>query len=221
MLRNLFFSLSVSVVFAGCAGCPMPPGPGDGGDNDGGSADAGDNFAESAKGKVRFKRNVRLTVDYAQALGLSLTEVCNELGLYPCTTAVHALALGGVDPYGSGLYEPIPFSGSTSPIAIDRVALSACTTRVTRDQQNPAFGVIYKFPLDSSGKISNIEGSEVDLALTTLYERTVLRQPTDDEKTHLKGLYADIVASGKPEPGKAWMILSCFAVTTSVEFLFY
>jgi hypothetical protein len=213
----------VSLVFAGCVGCQQPGGDdgGSGGGAGGGGGGSGEEFAASAKGQVRFKRNIRLTIDYAQALGLQVTEVCNELGQYNCTALVHALSLGGVDPYGSGLYEPIPFSGSTSPIAIDRVALAACTTRVARDMANPAFGTIYKFALDGSGKISNIEGADVDLALTTLYERTLLRDPTDDEKKALKGLYADIVASGKPEPGKNWMILSCFAVTSSVEFLFY
>lgn len=227
MLRNLTLAaLVMALGVSGCAGCQ--PGGDDGGTGGGsggaggGSADLDGGLAVSAKGVVRFKRNIRLTVDFAQALGLTGAEVCNELGQYPCTTAVHALNLGGVDPYGSGLYEPLPFSGVTTPIATDRVALAACSTRVTRDLATPAFGVIYKLiNIDGAGKITNLEGSEVNLALDTLYQRTLLRDPTPQEKTHLKQLYADIVASGKPDPGRSWMILSCFAVTTSVEFLFY
>lgn len=226
MLRNLALAAVVMALgVSGCAGCQ--PGGDDGGTGGsggagGGSADLDGGLAVSAKGVVRFKRNVRLTVDFAQSLGLTTAEVCNELGLYPCTTMVHALNLGGVDPYGSGLYEPLPFSGVTTPIAVDRVALSACTTRVTRDLASPAFGVIYKLiPLDAAGRIADLESAQVNLALDTLYQRTLLRDPTPEEKGHLKQLYADILASGKPDPGRSWMILSCFAVTTSVEYLFY
>jgi hypothetical protein len=232
VLRNLLFAAVVmGLGVSGCAGCQQP-GPDDGGSGGGaggsGGAGGGGGFdldgglATSSKGVVRFKRNVRLTVDFAQALGLTTAEVCNELGLYPCTTVVHALNLGGVDPYGSGLCEPIPFTGVTSPIVTDRVALAACTTRVTRDLATPAFGLIYKLiAIDGTGKLVNVDSTEVGLALDTLYQRTVLRDATPEEKAHHKQLYADIVASGQPDPAKAWMILSCFAVTTSVEFLFY
>lgn len=226
MLRNLLFAAVVAAI-SGCAGCTGPGGDdggsGGGAGGSGGSGGAGGNgeIAQSSKGVVRFKRNVRMTVDFAQSLGLTTAEVCNELGQYPCTTLVHALNLGGVDPYGSGLFEPLPFTGITSPIVADRVALAACTTRVTRDQTAPLFGLIYKFAPDAAGKIANLEGSDVNLALDTLYQRTLLRDPTTQEKAHLKQLYRDIEATGKPDPAKAWMILSCFTVTTSVEFLFY
>jgi hypothetical protein len=226
VLRNLFIAAAVGAVFSGCVGCTMP-GPEDGGSGGGaggsGGAGGGDGFAESAKGVVRFKRNVRLTVDFAQTLALTPAAVCNELGQYPCTTVVHALSLGGVDPYGSGLYEPLPFSGVTGPIAIDRTALSACTARVNADLANPAFGTIFKMISvnGQTGKLTNLESPEVGASLDTLYQRALLRDPTDQEKTHLKQLYKDIEATGKPDPAKQWMILSCFAVTTSVEFLFY
>ena len=227
MLRNLLFAAVVmGAGFSGCAGCQLP-GPDDGGagggsGGSGGSGGAGGGLAVSEKGVVRFKRNVRMTIDFAQSLGLTGAEVCNELGQYPCTTAVHALNLGGVDPYGSGLYEPIPFTGVTSPIVTDRVALSACTTRVDRDRANPLGAIIYKLiPVDGAGKLTNLDGSEVGLALDTLYQRTLLRDPTAEEKAHHKQLYRDIEASGQPTPARSWMILSCFAVTTSVEFLFY
>lgn len=213
--------LAAALGLSGCAGC-QPPGPhggGDGGDG-GGRVDAG--YATSSKAALLFKRNVRLTADLAQALSLTAAEVCNELGQYPCTTVVHALTLGGVDPYGSGLYEPIPFTGITSPIAVDRVALAACTARVDRDLAAPALGAIYKLvAIDGAGKLANPDGVEVDLALDALYQRALLREPTAQEKAHHRALYAEVLAAGKPQPARAWMILACFAVTTSVEFLFY
>ena len=76
-------------------------------------------------------------------------------------------------------------------------------------------------PVPPRVRRGNLEGSDVNLALDTLYQRTLLRDPTTQEKAHLKQLYRDIEATGKPDPAKAWMILSCFTVTTSVEFLFY
>ena len=230
MLRNLFFaSAVVALSLSGCANCGGP-GPNDGGGGGsggsggaGGGSDLDGGFAQSAKGVIRFKRNVRMTNDFAQALGMTTAEVCNELGQYPCTTVVHALTVGGTDPYGSGLYEPIPFTGVTTPIVVDRVALAACTSRVTKDLATPATALIYKsIPVNgSAGTLVNLEGNEVSTAIDTLYQRTVLRDPTAAEKAHLKGLYTSIAATGKPDPAKSWMILSCFSVTTSAEFLFY
>lgn len=188
----------------------------------GGGAGGGSGFAASAKGIVRFKRNERLTGDYAKSLGLPQNAVCNELGLYPCATTVHHLALGGVDPYNIGLYEPVPFTGLTSPIVVDRVALSACIQRVMSDLTTPSTAVIFKgLTLDAMGKLTNVNAPEVKTALDTLYKQVVLRPVTDAEVGHLKQMYADILATNKPEAGKSWMTLSCFAVLTSVESVFY
>ena len=215
------------LLLALLAGCPDPgtggTGGGMGGGDGGGSGGSGggSSFAASAKANVRFKRNVRMTIDYAVALSLPLDQVCKELGLYQCTTAVHPLALGGVDPYGIGLYEPLPFTGLASPIVADRVALSACTLRVQGDLAAPSSAVIFKgLTPDAMGKI-NIDAPEVRTAIETLYKRAVLRLPTDTEVGHLQQLYRDIDATGKPGPATQWMQLSCFAVMTTVEALFY
>ena len=223
------------------AGCPVPLGGEDGGTGGGagggaaagggvggggggvggGSGGGGPSFAASAKGQVRFKRNERLTADMAKSLGIPFASVCNELGLYPCTTTVHHLSLGGVDAYNIGVYEPLAFTGLTSPIVVDRVALSACTQRVTADLATPSTALIFKaITLDATGKL-NVDSAEVKTALDLLYKQVVLRPVTDAEVGHLKKLYADIVATNKPQPGKMWMTLSCFAVLTSVESVFY
>jgi hypothetical protein len=73
---------------------------------------------------------------------------------------------------------------------------------------------------DASGKI-NIDAPEVRTALETLYKRALLRLPTDTEIAHLRQLYRDVDATGKPSPAAKWMQLSCFAVMTTVEALFY
>lgn len=195
-----------------------------GGGAGGGSAaggGGGSSFAASAKGLVRFKKNERLTADYAKSLGLQSNQVCNELGLYSCANVVHHLALGGVDPYNIGVYEPLPFTGLTSPIVTDRVALSACIQRVTADLATPATALIYKgITLDAMGKL-DVSAAPVKTAIDTLYKQVLLREPTAAEVGHLSQLYTDIAATGKPDPGKSWMTLSCFAVLTSVESVFY
>jgi hypothetical protein len=214
--------------------CPAPPngsGGGGGGGNGGGSAAGGGAggggdmgpppFAISGKGVVRFKRNIRLTTDFAIALGLPFDTFCQELGQYSCTLLVHPLALGGTDPYNSGLYEPLPFTGATSPIVIDRVALNGCLQRVTADLADPSTALIYKgITVDGAGKMDPTQQPVAD-AVTQLYQRIMLRNPTSAETEHLRQLYRDIEATGKPQPAQNWMTLSCFSVLSSVESVFY
>ena len=216
------------------AGCSAPGGGGDGGGSGGGTAGGsagggsggagggGDVFAISSKAQVRFKRNERLANDVTIGLGLGANTVCNELGLYSCATIVHPLSLGGVDAYNIGLYEPVPFTGLTTPIVVDRIALSACTQRVSLDFNAAGTPMIFKgITFDAAGKLTNIESPEVSAALDLLYKKIVLRPPTAAEVAHLKQLYVDIVALNKPDPGKSWLTLSCFAVVSSVESVFY
>ncbi len=221
MLPRLLLPCALAALLAACPSNP-PTGPGDEDAGVTNPADAGDGLARSAKANVRFKRNVRLTNDFAQALALPPGELCKELGLYSCTELVHPLAVGGVDPYNLGLYEPLPFTGATSPIVMDRVALTACIKRVEADLATPGSAVIFKgLTPDASGKLASLETAELRAALDTLYKRALLRPVTDAEVATLKGLYRDVEASGKPAPAKSWMELSCFAVLTSVESLFY
>jgi hypothetical protein len=205
---------------AGGEGGSGGAGGGSGGGS-GGSGGGGDSFAISTKGQVRFKRSERLANDLGQALGLPAASVCFELGQYPCTSVVHPLTLGGVDAYTLGMYEPIPLTGLTTPIVTDRVALAGCIERVNSDLLFADSALIFKGLIpDASGKL-NVESAEAKRAIDTLYKRALLRPPTAAEVGHLQQLYTDIVATHKPEPGKAWMQLSCFVVLTSVESVFY
>lgn len=196
-------------------------GGGSGGGAGGGVGGGSATFAASAKGVVRFKRNERMNGDFAKSLGLPQTGVCNELGLYPCSL-VHQLSLGGVDPYNIGLYEPVAFTGLTTPLVVDRVAIGACVARVKADLATPSTALIFRgVALDAAGKLVNVNAPEVKTALDLLYKQVLLRPVTDAEVDHLKQLYADVLATNKPEAGKMWMTLSCFAVLTSVESVFY
>lgn len=194
-------------------------GGGAGGGGGGGVVDAG--YARSAKGNLRFKGNERLTIDYSVALGLPLLEVCNELGQYSCSFIVHPVALGGVDPYGKGLFEPAPVTGATTPLVVERVALAACVKRVTLDLATPANAVVFKSIPVTAGRLSNPQAPEVRLALTELAQRAWLRDPTEGELALMLQLNTDIEATGVAEPAKVWMQAACFAAFTSAESVFY
>ena len=212
--------LLLAAMVVSALGCPGPGfGLNDGGAG-GGSVDAGPAFGISAKGTVRFKRNERLTFDFGNALSLPYDTLCKELGQYSCSLFVHPLALGGVDAYGSGLYEPLPFTGVTSPLVVDRIALAGCSQRVEADLASPLNAVIFKNIKLVDGKVDPTSVGAT-AALDALYKRVMQRPVTASELAHLAQLNADIVASGKPDPGRAWLTLSCFAVLTSVESIFY
>jgi hypothetical protein len=176
-------------------------------------------IATSGKAAVRFKRVARLSADFAHALALAPEQLCTELGKYPCG-AVHSVALGGVDPYATGLYEPLPFTGASSPMAVDRMALAACAARVTMDLAAPAQAAIFRIGVDAGGQM-RLDDPAVARSIDELHRRTLLRDATTTERALLKQLYLDVVATHEPEPARAWMKLACFVTLSSVESLFY
>ena len=176
---------------------------------------------ESKKAIVRFKRNDRIKTDFANALGIPEANLCMELGLYSCTDLVHSVALGAVEPYVIGLYEPLPRTGVTTPIVLDRVALSGCAQRIDLDLANPAGALIFRgLPIGADGKLLDLQAPGVASSLETMYRRGLQRHATEAEINHLKSLYADVDASS-PEAARDWALLSCFATLTTLESVFY
>ncbi len=185
-----------------------------------GSTDGG--LAISAKGSLRFKGPERFGNDLAAGLSLTPAELCNELGQYPCVTQVHGVSLGGVDPYVHGLYEAAPTTGAATSIVVDRTVLAACTARVTKDLTTPAQAVVFKnLSLTPQGKLSNIAGPEVSAAITELYHRGLLRDPTTAETATLVQLARDLEGTSSATPARGWMQAACFAVFSSAEAVFY
>jgi len=201
--------LAVAVGAAACGG-------GASGDDDDVGDDAGppaDASPASVKARIKFKGNDRLRNEFARALALEPAEVCTELGQYSCTHLVHQVALGGAEPYGLGLHEALPFTTVTTPIAVDRLALFACRERVDRDLAGAGGAVIYD-GIDAGADARRG-------AIVTLYRRALTRDPTEDEIGHLEQLYTDVAAADPAAADRSWAIASCFAVTTTMEQLFY
>ena len=174
----------------------------------------------SPKAQVKFKGSDRLLNDFARALELDKGEVCNEFGRYSCTDLVHKVALGGVAAYDQGIFEPLESASVTSPIAAERLALSACITRVDADLTGSA-PVIFRDLAIRDGKLSNLESQAVSQAIDTMYRRAVQRTATPGEITALRRLYRDVEARGGDAPARDWAVLTCFSVMTTMEQLFY
>lgn len=170
--------------------------------------------------RVKPKGHIQLESDVARALGLAPDQVCNELGRYSCTREVHRVTLGGTSAYDLGLFTPLPFTSLTTPMAAERVAMAACVTRVDRDLAGE--GLIFaELDIDARGRLADPDGRAVTRAIDTLYQRALQRRVWAQELAHLRRLYRQIEARAASRPARDWAVLSCFAVMTTMEQLFY
>lgn len=176
----------------------------------------------SPKANVHMKNGQRLQKELARVLGASETEICQELGQYDCF-GIHSVVLGNPDAFGSGLYEPLPSATSTTPMAIERVVLSGCSQRAAFDLDNPGSAEIFAgLSLAPDGGLSSVDEPAVTEAIDTLYKRALSRRAKTSEIDHLKQLYTDVASSSlSSTPARDWATLSCFAVLTTMESLFY
>jgi hypothetical protein len=221
-LRMLLLS-SACVLSACPAPSPSPsePDAGTPPPADAGTGSTGD-VTPSSRNSLRIMNPEQLTAHFSAALSLPPEQLCNELGRYACTTNVHTVVLNGVDPYVVGLFEPLKTTGATTPNVIDRVALAACARRVSLDVTTPGEAVLFKgLELDAQGRLVSREGAPVRDAITSLYQRTLLRDPSETEVGALSQLAAQIEASGSQTPGRDWMTMACFAVLSSAESIFF
>lgn len=170
----------------------------------------------SHKARVKFKGGERYARDLAAALELPREGLCSELGLYDCVGEVHAIALGGVEPYEKGIDEPLPVAPVSAAIAIDRVALSACTARAEQDFAQPADAVIFGPLLGADGP----QRADLEAVAADLIDRVLRRDATADEVAAIADFYAEAQADSET-PAKAYGQLSCFAVATMLEALYY
>jgi len=210
----LFVSLS-------SAGCDCGSSGADDGNVDD-DAGTGEPSIASSRAKLRFKDGVRLRNDLSQILELSSEEICSELGQYDCVGEIHTISLLGVEPYGLGFYEPLKETAVTTPLALERVVISACSTRVDRDFDAPDAAAIFKDLGVTNGQLADTGATAVSEAIDLLYRRSLQRHATAEEIAHVAALYDDVVATGvADDPARSWAKAACFAVLTTVENLFY
>jgi hypothetical protein len=126
-----------------------------------------------------------------------------------------------VEPYKANIFKPFPGIAVGASLAVERVALSACTTRIERDTADPAHAVYFgDLPLRGAA-LADVNAPQVDAALVSLTREAWLREPAPEDLATLRGLYADVVAEGDRTPAFTWAQLVCMTVLTTNEALLY
>ena len=220
MFRDRLTPLLLVLAIAGCKeNDTTVPDAVDGGTP---TADGGDGtpIKSSAKSNLRFKRQQRLANDMAQALGLEPSAVCDELGVADCFE-VHRIPMGGVAPYIEGIFVPLDNTTVTTPLAVERIALAGCEKRVDADLTGSDPQIFKDVLVGPLGNLADPQGEAVRNAIDTLYKRAVLRPASEAEIAHLVAFHQEVVDTGDERSARSWMILSCYAVLTSMEALFY
>jgi hypothetical protein len=175
----------------------------------------GEPMPASTRNHLLWKRAHALEQDLARALALPPAEVCTELGQYSCAEQVHLTSLGGHDPFRQGLYAPLDKPLVTTPLVSERMALAACTRRVTEDRTGDA--EVFT-DLDLDGDAPAVDSDAFTGTITTLYRRLLQRDPTDAELELLGELAVD--DDGAPVAAADFAQLACFTIATTTEFLF-
>lgn len=178
-------------------------------------------IAEAGRGELRFKGGVVLRNELSRALGLAPGQVASELGTTD-SFAMHNIALRGAEPYVAGIVDPIENTSVSTPIVLERIALSACRTRVDNDLRTPANAVIFRnLTLDAQGRLADPTGAAAREVVTQLYRRLLARDPEAYEVDVVLGLHGAAIATGEAQVGRAWAIMACFLVASSNEFAFF
>ena len=170
--------------------------------------------------RLKLKDGDRYLRDLSAELQIPREEICKELSQYDCFRDAFRIVLGGVDAADLGVNEPLEQEALTAPIALDRVALRVCVTRVERDLADPKTAVLLRGPIPSGAAPSP---AWMKRTVHGLYDRILARDATPAETAQLLGFYQKVSASASPADTKVkdWVTLGCFAVASSVENVFY
>lgn len=172
-------------------------------------------YAISRSNSVLWKRYAALEADLMRGLELGSDQLCRELGERNCVRDVHLIALGGNDPFGSGIHRPPPSTLGTTPVVIDRVLLSACSARAAADKQGDA--KVFT-SLQLAGPAPTAGSPAATATIETLFRRLLARDPKPSEVAVVAGLLEP--GDDAPQSAEEFAVLACFVVGSSLEFLF-
>lgn len=174
----------------------------------------------SQTNEVHRRRSQQLKNSLSKILVVDKQGMCLELGKHPCIDQVHRVFLGSMDAYNASQYQN-PVQASIGSVgSLERVVLSACIMRAGMDLLNPSQGVIFKNVKTSlDGRL--VDDAAIDESIKTLYRRSFTREATAQEISHLRNMYEDIYKEEPIASGRNWMVLSCFAVLSSLEMAFF
>lgn len=170
----------------------------------------------STRNHLLWKRAHAVEQDLAQALALDPAEVCTELGDLPCVEKVHLASLGGHDPFDQGLYRGVERPLVTSPLVLERVAISACRRRAELDRGGTPEVFV---DLDLDGDAPAAGSKAATATIVALYRRLLARDPNDTEIDTAAELAVD--DDGTPLAAVTFATMACVAVATTTEFSFF
>ena len=155
--------------------------------------------------------------------------VCTELGKkkLQCADVVHRVSLGRMEPYNNSQYQHPDGVSITSPLAFDRLILTACSQRALMDAATSRDNVLSdkEAIIFKSVKLTNdgrlVQNEAIDAAIVRLYQRGLARDPTPFEVQTIKDMYEEIFKENRIGSAINWMKLSCFVVFSSIEGAFY
>ena len=180
----------------------------------------GDTTVASTKGRVRFLGGQAYGKRLSAGLSLEAGDLCSELGRIDCVEEAHNIVLGGVDAERLGFLEPLPDTTVTTPFAVDRIALTACSRAATRDLNAPESAAIFALVANEQGGL-NSDDPALAASVRELFIRLLQRVPTEAETEAVVDLYASIQNTNTETAARDWATASCFAVATMAEALFY
>ena len=154
---------------------------------------------------ARWHRYRALEQGLVQGLKLSKDEVCQELGELNCVDRVFLSFLGGNDPIEQGISDRPHSPSLLTPIALERILISACQTRLNKDSRGN--GEVFKY--------LGLGGGTKDLTkqVEELYKRLHGRLPSSEESE------LAVKAVGSRSAADAGLFL-CVAIGTTVETVF-
>ncbi|MEZ5938431.1 MAG: hypothetical protein R3C52_09435 [Hyphomonadaceae bacterium] len=210
--------LSVSVLVAACASSAPSP------QTDLAAVESPAPVASSDP-RVKFKDGERYLRDLSANLQIPRDEICKELSQYDCMTDAFRIVLGGVEAPNLLVNDPIESAALTSPIALDRVALHVCTNRVKLDQEKPEQAVLFQAgAFGKKDKAKKPDPAWMHQTADTIYGSVLMRTPSEQEVQNLVSFYDQVRdgrAANSKEVAADWVTLSCFAVASSLEAVFY
>jgi hypothetical protein len=213
MNPSAFLKAGIAALALASGGCSALPSS---------TGQASDAPVASIDPKVKFKDGDRYLGDLSRALNMPRETICKELSRYDCFSDAFRIVLGGVEAPNMTVHVPLEEAALTAPIALDRVALHVCTSRVRLDREDPSTAVLYR---TSSGTApGRPDKAWMEATTDELYGVLLNREPTSSERKRLVGFYKDVATeNGKPNPDAAsdWVTLGCFALASSLESIFY
>jgi hypothetical protein len=179
--------------------------------------------AQSTRNHLLWKRARAFEQGIGESLLLSKDEVCKELGRASCVDDVHLVALGGNDPFQQGMHEPLAEPTATTPIAVERIALSACQTSVAKDAARAVPLLFLDLDLRADAPAFVLDDSSAQQAsedaARRVGQRLLARDLSDAELHMLSALRVD--EAGTPVQPREYAISMCFALATLTEVVFF